>query len=253
MRLRLFRNAEVLARALARKVARLIETRPHPVLGLPAGRTPILLYRELVRLHARGRLDLSGVTTFNVDEFVGCGPSDACSYRAFMRRHLFGAVNVPTRRVRFPNGRAGDLAAECRRYERAIARAGGLDLLLLGLGRNGHVGFIEPAAGLPVETHVASLAPATRRANAALFGGALSRVPRRGLSMGIGTMLRARRIVLIVTGARKASMLARAMEGPVTPAVPASFLQLHAACEVWADAEAAPRLGRSAARRAVVQ
>src|SRR5207249_12008484 len=158
--------------------------------------------------------------------------------------HLFDHVDLTARRIHFLNGTVRDVAAECERYERAIRRAGGIDLQLLGLGTNGHIGFNEPARALAARTHVARLRGATRRANAALFGGRLADVPHEALSMGMATILYARRIVMLATGASKARCVARMIEGPVTPRVPASFLQLHRHAEVWLDRGAAAALGR---------
>jgi glucosamine-6-phosphate deaminase len=212
------------------------------VLGLPTGRTPIPFYRELGVLSRAGRVDFSRATTFNLDEFIGVAASDPGSYRAFMQRHLFQHVNLQPERIHFLNGVAANTAAECRRYERLIRRAGGIDLQLLGLGANGHVGFNEPARALQGRTHRTRLRPATRRANAPLFGHRLSRVPREALSMGMATILGARRIVLIATGAAKASCVKRMVEGAITATVPASLLQLHPNTEVWLDRAAATKL-----------
>ena len=242
MRIRTFRTAELLGRALAADIARVLGADPSVVLGLPTGRTPISLYRELVRLHRQGRADFSRATTFNLDEFLGIDPRDPHSYRAFMQRHLFGHVNLPARRAQFLNGVARGVERECLRYERAIARAGGIAVQILGLGVNGHIGFNEPARGLIADTHRTRLKPGTRRANAALFGGRASAVPRDGLSMGMATILRAKRIVLVATGANKARAVRRMVEGPVTPRLPASFLQLHRCAEIWLDRAAATRL-----------
>ena len=216
---------------------------PSIVLGLPTGRTPIPLYRELVRLHGAGRADFSRAATFNLDEFAGLAARDPRSYHAFMRRHLFDHVNLSRRRIQFLNGAASDAVRECARYERAIARAGGIDLQILGLGTNGHIGFNEPARALFAHTHCARLKPATRRANTALFGNRLASVPREALSMGMATILYGRRIVLVATGAAKARCVQRMIEGPVTPRLPGSFLQLHRGAEVWLDVAAAGRLG----------
>jgi glucosamine-6-phosphate deaminase len=213
-------------------VAGAIAARPALVLGLPTGRTPVPFYRELTACCGARRVDFSRVTTFNLDEFVGVSPGDPRSYRAYMQRHLFGHVNVSPRRVHCLRGDAADAAAECRRYERAIARAGGIDLMILGLGRNGHIGFNEPGDALVAATHRARLAPSTRQANAALFGRPAD-VPREALTMGMGTILHARRIVLLATGAAKSRTVSRLLRGPVTPRLPASFLQLHQAVEVW--------------------
>jgi len=247
VRIRVFASPERLARALARDLARALAVRPRLVLGLPTGRTPIPLYRELSALHAAGRADFSRATTFNLDEFVGLSARDPRSYHAFMREHLFAHVNLT--RTHVLNGTAADLDRECGRYERAIARAGGIDVQILGLGANGHIGFNEPAAALHARTHRTRLRPATRRANAFLFGGRAADVPKEALSMGMATILHARRIVLIATGAAKARCVERMIDGPVTPAVPASFLQLHRHADVWLDQSAAARLPARAPHR----
>jgi glucosamine-6-phosphate deaminase len=234
-----FDDAIGLARALARDVSRQLARTPDIVLGLPTGRTPVPLYRELVRRHRAGAADFSRATTFNLDEFAGIDARDPRSYRAFMQRHLFDHVNLPARRINFLRGTAGDAAAECERYERAIARAGGIALQILGLGVNGHIGFNEPARALTARTHRTMLTRATRRANAALFGGRVAAVPREALSMGMATILQADRIVLVATGATKARCVERMLRGQVTPRLPGSFLQLHRRAEVWLDRAAA--------------
>jgi glucosamine-6-phosphate deaminase len=247
MRVHIFNSAPALARALAAGLARTLEANPRVVLGLPTGRTPIPLYRELVRLHAAGRADFSRATTFNLDEFYGLSAADRRSYRAFMQRHLFDHVNLSPRHIYFLNGAVTPGAAvqrECDRYERAIARAGGIDLQILGLGMNGHIGFNEPARALAARTHCSRLKPATRRANAPLFGNRLAAVPREALSMGMATILHAKRIVLLATGATKARCVERMIYGPVTPRLPASFLQLHQQVEIWLDRAAAQNLNR---------
>ena len=245
MRIRIFPTPESAARALAVDVAGAVAADPAIVLALPTGRTPIRFYRELAALHRKQAVDFSRVTTFNLDEFTGIAPSDPRSYRAFMQRHLFDHVNLSPRRLHFLNGVAADAEAECRRYERAIARAGGIDLMILGLGRNGHIGFNEPGPFLIARTHRTRLAGGTRRANRALFGSRAADVPRAALSMGMATILQARRIVLVATGTAKARCVGRMATGPVTPRLPASFLQLHARAELWLDRAAAGRLGHA--------
>jgi glucosamine-6-phosphate deaminase len=242
VRVRVFADAAAVGRALARDVARQVARHPGLVLGLPTGRTPIPFYQQLVRLYCAGQIDLSRTTTFNLDEFLGLTADDPRSYRAFMQRHLFDHVNVPARRVHFLDGATRDVRRECGRYERAIARAGGIDLQILGLGVNGHIGFNEPGRALVAKTHGTRLTSASRRANMALFGNRLAAVPHHALSMGMATILRARRIVLIATGASKARCVDRMIGGPVTPRLPASFLQLHANAEVWLDRAAAGRI-----------
>jgi glucosamine-6-phosphate deaminase len=245
LRVHTFDSAPALAKALAADLARTLLAKPDVVLGLPTGRTPIPLYREIARRHAAGRADFSRATTFNVDEFFGVSAADPRSYRAFMQRHLFDHVNLSPRRIHFLNGAVTSGAAvqrECDRYERAIERVGGIDLLILGLGTNGHIGFNEPARALAARTHCSRLKPATRRANAPLFGNRLAAVPREALSMGMATILHARRIVLLATGATKARCVERMIAGPVTPRLPASFLQLHQRVEIWLDRAAAENL-----------
>jgi len=242
IRVRVFDSAADLARAAAADIARTLRANPRLVLGLPTGRTPIPLYHQLARLHGEGRADFSRATTFNLDEFLGLDGRDGRSYRAFMQRHLFDHINARARRIHFLDGDARDVAAECDRYERAIRRAGGIDLQILGLGLNGHIGFNEPARALAARTHCARLRPATRRANAALFGNRIRDVPHYALSMGMATILEADRILLIATGATKRACVERMIAGPVTPRVPASFLQLHRNTEVWLDRPAASQL-----------
>ena len=244
MRIRVFANAEALARALARDVVHHLAEKPDAVLGLPTGLTPIPFYREIVRLHQAGRADFSRATTFNLDEFLGLAPDDPSSYRAFMQRHLFAHVNISPRRIQFLKGTAVDVGRECQRFERAVDRAGGIDLQILGLGLNGHIGFNEPARALMARTHLTRLKPATRRANARFFDNRVSSVPREALSMGMATILHSRRIVLLATGASKARCVQRVIEGPVTPRLPGSFLQLHRVAEIWLDRPAAAALAR---------
>ena len=249
MRIKIFSTPHAAARSLAHEVARALEDNPRLVLGLPTGRTPVPLYRELAALSQARRADFSRAATFNLDEFAGLTGDDPGSYRAFMQRHLFDHINLPARRIHFLNGAARDEGAECARYERAIARAGGIDLVILGLGANGHIGFNEPADALVAATHRTTLSAATRRANVVLFRAEQARplhgahrvraVPRHALSMGMATILHARRIVLLATGGAKARCVDRTVNGPLTSRLPASFLQLHRDVEIWLDRAAA--------------
>lgn len=228
-----------LAAAIARRIADALRTRPALVLGLPTGRTPVHLYRELRELCAAGLADFSNAATFNLDEFLGVPPAHPGSYRSYMERHLFRHVNLRRENIHLLDSGAADPILECERYERAIRSAGGIDLQLLGIGDNGHIGFNEPGASLSARTHRTRLHPETRRANAALFGGDWRKVPAEALSVGVGTILRAREIILIATGRAKASCVQRMMEGPVTTRVPASLLQLHSNVRVVLDKAAA--------------
>jgi glucosamine-6-phosphate deaminase len=211
------------------------------VLALPTGRTPLALYAELVRITEIEHLDWSRVRTFNLDEFVGLGASDRGSYRSFMDARLFSHVNIDRRNIHFLDGRATDLVAECERYEREIAATGGINMLILGIGANGHIGFNEPAEQLAARTHIATLDEPTRASNALWFDGDMTRVPRQALTMGMATILNAETIVMIATGESKSEAVAAMLEGGVTTRVPASFLQLHARVTVMLDA---PAVGR---------
>ena len=240
-RVTVFHDDRAVARALARRVADLVTAKPRLVLGLPTGRTPLALYRELAARHAKG-VDFSGVTTFNLDEFLGIPSAHPSSYRSFMEQHLFSQVNVKAENQHFLNGSAADPDAECVRYEREIAAVGGIDLQILGLGTNGHIGFNEPAPTLESRTHRVTLKPETRRSNASLFGGDPASVPAEALSMGMATILHSREIVLLATGRSKASCVERVVNGPLTTELPASFLQLHDDVDIMLDAPAAEKL-----------
>jgi glucosamine-6-phosphate deaminase len=215
--------------------------KPAIVLGLATGSTPILLYKELIRRKQAGVVDFSKVTTFNLDEYVGLEPRDPNSYRFFMNNQLFEQVNVSISSTHVPSGVAEDLEKECDEYEKKISGAGGIDLQLLGVGRNGHIGFNEPGTSLASRTHVQILASQTVADNARFFGG-IANVPRRAVTMGVGTILDARRIVLLAVGSNKADIVRDFIEGPVTSMVTASALQLHRDVTVVVDEAAAGKL-----------
>lgn len=242
-RVLVFPDARAVARELADRVGAALRHRADLVLGLPTGRTPLLLYEELVALHRQGKADFSRATTFNLDEFLGITAAHPGSYRAFMRRHLFDHVDADPSRMNFLDGAVSDPFEECERYEREIDRAGGIDVQILGIGTNGHIGFNEPAPELEARTHRVTLKPETRRSNAALFGGDPSNVPAEALSMGMGTILQARKAILIATGKSKARCVERLVNGPITTLLPASFLQLHPNAEIFLDEEAAGEVG----------
>jgi glucosamine-6-phosphate deaminase len=240
-RVTVFEDADGVARALARRVVEAVAANARLVLGLPTGRTPLAFYRELIAEHERGA-DFSSLTTFNLDEFLGIPASHPGSYRSFMEEHLFRHVNVKPERRHFLNGTAPDPDDECRRYEQEIADAGGIDLQILGIGTNGHIGFNEPAPTLVARAHRVMLKPETRRSNAALFGGDPANVPPEALSMGMATILHSREVVLLATGPLKASCVERVVNGPLTPELPASFLQLHDDVDIMLDVPAAAKL-----------
>jgi glucosamine-6-phosphate deaminase len=199
------------------------------------------VYHRLVRLHEQEKLDFSLCSTFNLDEYVGLFPSNPNSYRHYMDHHLFSHVNVDLRNTHLPNGLATDLDAECRRYEALIQRFGGIDLQLLGIGKAGHIGFNEPLSALRSRTRVKALTPTTLKQNAAAFGGE-DKMPRRAITMGVGTILECRRCILLATGESKAEVIAQAVEGPITSMISATSLQLHGRCTVVVDEEAASLL-----------
>src|SRR5437764_2849020 len=234
-------NQEAASLLVSRIVARELGANPHLVLGLATGRTMECVYRHLVRLHKQEKLDFSLCSTFNLDEYVGLFPSDPNSYRHYMDDHLFRHVNVDLRNTHLPNGLADDLEKECTRYEALIQRFGGIDLQLLGIGRAGHIGFNEPLSALRSRTRVKALAPATLIQNAPLFENP-DKMPRRAITMGVGTILECRRCLLLATGDTKAEVIAKAVEGPITSMISATTLQLHARCSVIVDEEAASHL-----------
>jgi glucosamine-6-phosphate deaminase len=221
-------------------VAETLAATPDAVLGLPAGNTPRPLYAELVRRHRGGALSFARASGFNLDEYAGLPADHPASFRRFLDEQLYRQIDLLPARAHAPDGLAADLAAECARYERAIAEAGGLDLVLLGIGGNGHIAFNEPPAAFASRTRLVALTEATRAVAAAGFGA--TPVPTHALTMGVATILAARRCVLLAFGAGKAEAIARMLAAPPTPDVPASALQLHANATVIVDAAAASRL-----------
>jgi len=236
-------NADAAADLVAGIIAQELRANPHLVLGLATGRTMEAVYARLVALHRQPEhpLDFSLCCTFNLDEYVGLGPDDPCSYRYYMEQHLFSKVNVDGRNTHLPNGLAPDLEAECRRYEDSIRKFNGIDLQLLGIGRAGHIGFNEPLSALRSRTRVKALAPVTLAQNAPLFNEP-DRMPRRAITMGVGTILECGRCLVLATGSHKADIVAQAVEGPITAMISATALQLHPRCTVVVDEPAAAKL-----------
>lgn len=227
----------------ARQVAQVVRQTPRAVLGLATGRTMEAVYQGLVRAHRDEGVDFSGVATFNLDEYVGLGPDDPNGYCRYMARYLFDHVNIDLAQTHLPDGVADDLEACCAAYEAAIVAAGGIDLQLLGIGVNGHIGFNEPLSGLHSRTRPVQLSEATIAQNQGLFD-IPERMPRQALTMGIGTILEARECLLLATGASKAPVVAQMIEGPVTALIPATALQFHPRCTVILDAAAAADLAQ---------
>lgn len=241
MRILSSRDYDQMSRRAAYVVAGQVLSKPRSVLGLATGETPLGLYRELVRFFQEGDLDFSDVVTFNLDEYLGLPRHDPHSYAWYMEEHLFRFVNVAPERRHIPDGTAADPGAECLRYERTLEAAGGVDLQILGLGRDGHIGFNEPDVKFEKGTHVVELAESTIQANARFFPSP-DQVPTRALSMGIKTIMSAKRILLLASGKEKADAIAAAVRGPVTPDLPASVLQLHPDATFVVDAAAASKL-----------
>ncbi|MCR4409797.1 MAG: glucosamine-6-phosphate deaminase [Candidatus Saccharicenans sp.] len=225
----------------ARLVRKLILEKPRPVLGLATGNTPLQLYKYLVTMHREEGLDFSRVITFNLDEYVGLSPDHPASFHHFMWTNLFSQVNIRPENVHIPNGLAPDIPACCEKYEQEIKAAGGIDLQVLGLGTNGHIGFNEPSSSLSSRTRIKTLTDQTRKNNAVFFGGE-ENVPYHAITMGIGTILEARTCLLMAFGKKKARAIALAVEGPITASVPASALQLHPRAIILLDREAASEL-----------
>lgn len=229
---------EQAGRVAADVISSLVSETPDCTLGLATGTTPIGLYDALVADYEQGSISFAQVKSFNLDEYRGLAGDHSQSYRYFMRTHLFDRVNIDQAHTHLPDGANPDGAAECEAYERAIEEAGGVDLQLLGIGHNGHIGFNEPADDFPVTTHVVDLTDDTIQANSRLFDSP-DDVPRQAYTMGIGTIMKAREILLVATGSSKAEIVKEALFGPVRPQVPASVLQLHPNVTVVLDQEAA--------------
>ena len=247
---RVFDEPQELSRAVAQEIAGLIRERAAEgrmcVLGLATGSTPMSVYAELVRLHREEKLSLANVVSFNLDEYFPMNPAALQSYHRFMREHLFDHVDIEASNIHIPDGmiEKGEVGAFCRRYEQAIADAGGIDIQLLGIGRTGHIGFNEPGSERGSRTRLIALDRVTRKDAASDFFGEQN-VPRRAITMGVGTILSARRVILLAFGEQKAAVIAQAVEEPVTESVAASFLQEHADAAVYLDPAAAAKLTRS--------
>lgn len=234
-------DADSAATLVSRIIGKSLRAKPHITLGLATGRTMEQLYGKLVDQHRDQHLDFSLCRTFNLDEYVGIPPSHDGSYRYYMNHHLFSRVNLDIRNTYLPDGMAADLDAECARYEKTICEFGGIDIQLLGIGKSGHIGFNEPLSALRSRTRVKSLTETTVRENCQMFKDPTA-MPRRAITMGVGTILECRRLIMLATGESKAGVIARAVEGPITSMISASAIQLHPACTIVVDEKAASRL-----------
>ena len=231
---------------MSRKAANILSAqvilKPDTVMGLATGSSPVGTYQQLIEWYKKGDLDFAQVRTVNLDEYAGLAPEHSQSYRRFMQENFFDHINIPRENTHVPNGLAPDLEAECRRYNQVIQSLGGIDIQLLGMGHNGHIGFNEPGQAFELETHVVDLTDNTIEANARFFA-SRDEVPRQAISMGIKSIMQAQRIVMVVSGADKADIVRAAFAGPVVPQVPASILQMHPNFILVGDKAALSKLG----------
>lgn len=241
MNIYIYPNEESLARAAAAMIAGIVMEKPGAVLGLATGSTPAPVYRELASMTRQGAVSFARVRTYNLDEYAGLNPDHPQSYRRYMNEQLFDHIDIDPANTHVPSGFAD--AAMAAGYDEEIQAAGGIDLQLLGIGRNGHIGFNEPTGDFSRLTHIVDLTESTRQANARFFE-RLDDVPRQAVSMGIGTIMQARRILLIATGEEKASAVRDMLSGAITPRMPASVLSLHRHVTVMLDNDAARLLNR---------
>ncbi|WP_139488645.1 glucosamine-6-phosphate deaminase [Brevibacillus dissolubilis] len=237
MKLNIAQNEQKISQLVADEIENLIKRKPDAVLGLATGSTPIPVYQELIRRHQAGRIDFSQVRTFNLDEYYGLDRSHDQSYYQFMQTHLFSHINIQEDNIHIPSGQPADVEAYCREYEAEMERAGGVDLQLLGIGHNGHIGFNEPAKELHPGTHLVRLKPTTIEANARFFT-SIEQVPTQAITMGMQNILKAKRILLLATGRDKAEIIHKLIHTGITTDIPASFLKLHDNVGIFVDEEA---------------
>ncbi|MBD5149994.1 MAG: glucosamine-6-phosphate deaminase [Oscillibacter sp.] len=241
MKIYMTEDYQTMSRKAANILSAQIILKPNSVLGLATGSTPVGMYKQLVTWYEKGDLDFAEIKTVNLDEYVGLEPTHEQSYRYFMEEHLFSRVNINPANTNVPDGLAADPQAECKWYNQVIRQMGGIDIQVLGMGRNGHIGFNEPGDAFELETHVVDLTESTIEANARFFA-SRDDVPRQAMSMGIKSIMMAKKILLMVSGEDKADAVKRAFVGPVTPQVPASILQLHPYVTLVGDKAALSKL-----------
>ena len=237
MRIIRTKNYDEMSRKAAAIIAAQVIHKPNRVLGLATGGTPVGTYKNLVEWYKSGDLDFSEVSTVNLDEYRGLPREHRESYWSFMHRNLFDHVNIPQDRINLPDGTNMDADAECKRYDAVIASMGGVDLQLLGIGHDGHIGFNEPSDAFDMGTHCVDLTEETIEANKRFFA-SRAEVPRQAYTMGTHTIMSARKVLMIVSGKDKAEIIKKAFFGPVTPHVPASILQMHPNFVLVADEDA---------------
>lgn len=234
------KNYEQMSRQVANILSAQVILHPKSVLGLATGSTPVGVYKQLIHWYNKGDIDFSNVTTINLDEYCNLSPTHPQSYRYFMNDNFFNHINIDKSKTFVPNGMADDFVREAQNYDALIQQNGGIDMQLLGMGHNGHIGFNEPNEAFENTTHVVNLAPTTIQANQRFFEN-IDDVPKQAITMGIKAIMQAKKIILAVSGEEKADILYQSLYGPITPCIPASILQLHAGLTVVAD-EAAMRV-----------
>jgi glucosamine-6-phosphate deaminase len=243
MEIILKKTQEEASRLGARIIAQVVKNRPHPIIGFATGGSPLLLYRELIRMHHQDGLSLKTVTGFNLDEYAGIPANHPASFSTYMDENLFRHVDVLPENIHIPDGNAPDVSASCAAYEQKIQATGGIALQILGIGEDGHLAFNEPSSSLASRTRIKTLTRVTRRANAEPFGGE-EKVPRHVITMGLGSIMDAEMCLLLAFGARKAEAVKNMVEGPVSAMCPASILQCHERVVILLDEPAAALLSR---------
>lgn len=240
MKLMVVNNYEELSKVAAKEFSKIIKEKENVVLGLATGGSPVGMYKELIRMYEQKELNFSKITTANLDEYIGLNPEHNQSYRYFMNNNLFNHINIDKSNTFVPNGLAEDLEAQCKEYDQKIAELGGIDIQLLGVGNNGHIAFNEPNNELSSGTHIISLTDNTIEANARFFDN-IDDVPRKAITMGVGGIMKAKKIILIASGESKAEAIKGIFSGKITTANPATMLQMHRDVTIIVD-EAAAKL-----------
>ncbi|HHW56085.1 MAG TPA: glucosamine-6-phosphate deaminase [Clostridia bacterium] len=227
-----------MSKRAAEIVKKQIKEKPDTILGLATGSTPLGMYKYLIEMYKKGEIDFSNVVTFNLDEYIGLSPDHPQSYHYFMYENFFNHINIKKQNIYIPNGVAEDLEEECKRYEEEIEKAGGIDLQILGIGVNGHIGFNEPDESIDTKTHVVALTEETIDANKRFFKSA-DEVPRKAITMGLGSIMKAKKIILLASGKNKAKAIKETIKGKLTTNVPSTVLALHPDVTIIIDKEAA--------------
>lgn len=243
MKIMITKTYEELSRKAGNLFASQLILKPNSVIGLATGSSPVGMYQELIRIYNEGDIDFNEVVSFNLDEYIGLSPDNEQSYHYFMQKNLFSHINIRPENIHIPSGIALDMEVAAKTYDKLIEEAGGIDIQILGIGNNGHIGFNEPDVKFEARTHIVELEKDTIEANARFFH-SIEEVPTRAISMGIKNIMQSRKIVLIATGEGKAKAVQGMIEGPITPELPASVLQLHPDVTIILDEAAASLLSK---------